>query len=842
MQVYSLSQKKIIDLPDTSSGITSVGSTDDFFTQEQNNYKQYIKNAIDAQDYKAAGDLADEFKRIARFEVSGENPSPTAKAAKEKQLSLNILAGDMALFKDNMGKVWTKGPILGRIASQVIDPDVASFKQLRETLAFSLASAIAGQTGRAASDRDIDTFRNYLPNLTDTPDAASRKLQTAQDQFAIRMKSAGATEQEIQSAISGFGTEDVQPRKNLIQAGIQDIKDLATGTAVLTSTAVKASPFIPPFLIKGGMAEKEKAQSQLVEMAKGTPKAILNDVQDFAQDPVKWISQNPVDTVLLFLPLLSKFKLGKVSKVTEGIAEAGEATKVQKVAQGTVEFLNGAGPKEFIARNVNKDAAQSLAQTALRRDIYSTVTTKGVIQNVQKELTQVGSDLGKVYKNAPPITDTSYIGDSIKQTLLTNYPGQDSIINQIVSKIENMGEPVMAKGTTTITPYKLWKATQNIEEYGLKQIGLGEQGKAGTAIAKDASRTLRQYLYTKIPEAAPLAIDYGNLKVLMETLPDSTGITNLSSLDKLVSKLNFAVDVPKNLTNFISQKIYNLYPPEKIPMIPPEPQLPAVPPETPAMAPVLPANKTPLSNIRARGADTSRWTTSTKLPENIAGSTIKRDLRTTSWEPRPSTPLPETPAELTLPNLNAMANVRNMSASERANVPLPEIPPEVPNVTSTATSNIIPNMQFPKLNFKLSKARTAELEDINVKNLRDLNESLNYLNEELKFAKTSVNKTELNNLLKQKEDIVNLINYQQSALPEGILNYSEPKLISTSKLKKGDVIWYQDQPTNKIYDIERVEGDYIGEEEFLITFDDGQQVNLPINGKEEASSPLKLKK
>lgn len=551
------------------------------------------------------------------MEVKGL-PTAEDKKQQEKKQNLDILAGDLSLFKNNYENIWTKGPVLGRVANQVFDPDVAAFNALKSSLAFSLAGAIAGQVGRAISDQDREIFENYLPNLTDTPDGAAKKMQNAVQQFKNRMVSAGATEEEINNSLSGFDTGQPEKRKNLLEAGWQDIKDIAAGTAKIAETSVKASPFNPFTPTE----EKLKAQSQLFSIAKATPKAVIADATDFVQDPVKWVTQNPVDTILLFLPAISKFKgikgTTKAAEVANTAGEtAGEASKLQKVAEATTEFLNGAGPKEFIAKNVNKDAAQTLAQTALRNDIYGSVTTKGIVENTQKALTDVGGRLSKAYKAAPEITDTGNLIEKIKAPLLDKYPGQENVVAQIVSKIENLGKPVIESNTTKITPFRLWEATINIEEYGLSQFKIGDAGKAAAAMAKDTSRLLRQYLYDKVPDAAPLAIDYGNLKVLMDILPDSEGIANLKGLDQLVGKINFAFETPKNIVNYLSQKLYNLRPPAKIPTVPPE-----APPmgmtEIPPAAPVLPEYKTPMSIPRTRAADTSRWTIN-KVPSSRTG-------------------------------------------------------------------------------------------------------------------------------------------------------------------------------------------------------------------------------
>lgn len=530
------------------------------------------------------------------------------------------LSGDLNLYKKAYDKVNLRGTILGRLTSgpmkfvgDIMESDASDFDSQRDTLAYSLASAIANQEGRGLSDVDVKIWKGKLGGRTDTPDAVDKKLMSTVEQFKQRMRGGGMSEDEINENLGDLATFAPKERKGIVEGGVQDIKDLASTGKKLVELSYRTSPMNLMANPQDAMA----ANQEMLEIGKKMPKAIYDDLSSMAEDPITYIKENPVDTVLTFLPFL---KVGKLMKGGKAAKVAGEAGKTVKAAEGTVEFLNGPGPKDFITRNVNKDGAQSLAQTALRHNVYNTVRTKGIIENTQKALTDVGSDLAKTYEKAVPANGpivADELLDGIEQVLIKDYPNYPELIKTMKSRVLSSGEFQLGSGKTIITPKNIWKAERGLHEFGLKQLGLGEAGKIGAEIAKNTSRLLRERLYTEVPEAAPKAMDYGNLKVLMETLPDMNGVKDMNALSSLVGKINFGLEGVKNVGSYGAQKLYNMRGGRQAPMVAPERTLPPVPPANPAS---IPADMRNASSV----VEGLQGSVQKPLPENIINNMLQK--------------------------------------------------------------------------------------------------------------------------------------------------------------------------------------------------------------------------
>lgn len=327
----------------------------------------------------------------------GQSPEATLKRAKAEQELAKMdsevsatpetkaqkgLAGDLKQFWDSYQSVegGAKGAsgfteaqlpkILGFNVNKGIGaklfPKASAFDAQRDSLAFSMASAIAGQTGGRLSDKDVEVFKNSLPSRGDSPESAQLKIDDAVKKLSRRMIDSGATEEQVQEAIQGIGggkTEQETTLGSILKAGGKDIGEIATDTKDLLKTSAQGYGMLPDLLqgVKRGDVSGEKVFQELGkaglnlggEVVKGT----VNEYKDIASDPVKQFSENPVDTLLALIPVLQG------AKKLKGVSAASKASKGLEA----VSAVDKAVPDE-LANVIKPEAISSVVDTAKNMD------------------------------------------------------------------------------------------------------------------------------------------------------------------------------------------------------------------------------------------------------------------------------------------------------------------------------------------------------------------------------------------------------------------------------------------------------------------------------------------
>jgi len=257
-----------------------------------------------------------------------------------------------------------KPGIIGGIARS-IEPDISAFEGLRENVSFSLAGAIANQTGRALSDEERAALAESLPDIGDTDAEAQIKLNNLAKQLETRLIEAGQTpeqakefsdkllsglnldegngveKQVAEEAIPSFETappeelraveEATAEKKSLAGFGenvLNDLQGLVEGVVNLPSAFQQVGEEIStigPSIFGPGVdfVRTETGQAMLG--------SIVEEYKNLITHPLEQAYEHPVNTILDVIPFLSglkKLKAGKLAGVTS--EEAGVAKMAAK--------------------------------------------------------------------------------------------------------------------------------------------------------------------------------------------------------------------------------------------------------------------------------------------------------------------------------------------------------------------------------------------------------------------------------------------------------------------------------------------------------------------------------
>lgn len=309
-------------------------------------------------------------KKVQQIQTGEPAPDPVMERAKQGEVKAQKgLAGDLKQFWDSYQAVEgsAKGAvglteaqlpkILGFNVNKGIGaklfPKASAFDAQRDSLAFSMASAIAGQTGGKLSDTDLKVFMDTLPSRSDSPESAQLKIDDAVKKLSRRMIESGATEEQVQEAIQGIGggsTEQETTLGSILKAGGKDIVEIATDTKDLLKTSAQGYSMLPELIqgVQRGDVSGEKVFQELGkaglnlggEVIKGT----VQEYKDIASDPVKQFSESPVDTLLALLPILQGAK--KLTSVNKA-SKAAKATTALDTVLDTTSTVDKAVPDEL---------------------------------------------------------------------------------------------------------------------------------------------------------------------------------------------------------------------------------------------------------------------------------------------------------------------------------------------------------------------------------------------------------------------------------------------------------------------------------------------------------------
>lgn len=142
---------------------------------------------------------------------------------KDKVGIVKTMASDILLLNQARQKIspYLRGPFQGiKSKLDLLDKgDIDAFNGLKGNVAYSLAQAISGQTGRSLSDTDIKIFQDALPGIGDTEIGAENKLRNISVQIKSRLITSGKSESEAQafsdSLLQELGLSSIDNQKKV---------------------------------------------------------------------------------------------------------------------------------------------------------------------------------------------------------------------------------------------------------------------------------------------------------------------------------------------------------------------------------------------------------------------------------------------------------------------------------------------------------------------------------------------------------------------------------------------------------------------------------------------------
>ena len=282
----------------------------------------------------------------------------------DSEKALGSLGDDLDLFEQRRKELKLTGPAFGRIPTGLpiiasLDPSAKAFNSFKDRLSFTLAGALAGQTGRALSDRDVLQFKESLPGREDTSREAQLKLNDVLEQFRSRLVQEGASGSEADKAIARIKGGSVEEGKEALKTSLpglpgditidslgekarkkpkdfdafiknfqKDLKDNIAGIKHLPKALLDISPI-------GMFLNPQQSVDTLEAIVVGTVKEYVN----LAKDPLGVGFERPVSTLLNILPFLSfgkraslAGKAGKAQIAAGGLDDAARVAKSTSIA------------------------------------------------------------------------------------------------------------------------------------------------------------------------------------------------------------------------------------------------------------------------------------------------------------------------------------------------------------------------------------------------------------------------------------------------------------------------------------------------------------------------------
>lgn len=347
-------------------------------------------------------------------EIKNPTPEVDPVAERTRQESLKqqrSLAGDLKQFVESYGDVekLAKGGFgvteaqlprfLGLnvekgVGSQLF-PKAAAFDATKKSLAYTMASALAGQKGTGVSDKDVAFFEKELGGRSDSEEAFNLKVKNVVSKLERRLKESGATDEEVQQLVSGIVPDDAQnegskstpslmefldsvTKTNPAYAGVrqisrlpqlpgnavQDVKDMASGIMGLPQVLQKVT----------------SGELSPVDIIKAITSGTFNQYKNLLTDPGKEFIERPVSTSLELIPGLAGLKrldrVGDVARSASKLDDVADVVKASRAADTispNAEQLSKLTPE--IQRVLNKASKAGVREgpSSLAKNVYQSV-------------------------------------------------------------------------------------------------------------------------------------------------------------------------------------------------------------------------------------------------------------------------------------------------------------------------------------------------------------------------------------------------------------------------------------------------------------------------------------
>lgn len=383
--------------------------------------------------------IPDDYRGGAVAALSGTGFKPQTDAERAKKNSAGSTLKDLDLFEENLKESEVRGALAMGIdlpfgvraqlpAKTNLTPESADFDAMRDSLAYTLASALAGQEGRAISDTDVKNFKQLLPTRADGDTQAGNKMTNIREMLAIR-----ADVKPTKSTLGG--KKSGKSLGGLISNAAGEVKDL--GNAVLNIPANIAND--PEAFVRQSIRTAIQPQTAMSEQM--IP-ALINSLNETTGRPLEGgdiigraaehAYDKPIETATWALPMIS------VAKGLRG-AKAGTAAEEGAIAKTgilpeipTMNTLKGVGQdiQGRAATSIFKPTTESVSQAEELSKLMLQSTKSNTTRGMAKEIDS------NILPKTGQIIDRE-IGKVDKQIGLQP---KDEIIEDVVSRIGNSSE------------------------------------------------------------------------------------------------------------------------------------------------------------------------------------------------------------------------------------------------------------------------------------------------------------------------------------------------------------------------------------------------------------------
>lgn len=355
-----------------------------------------------------------------------KNLSETERTVKDQA---SVLEKDIELFEKNFKEAGLRGKFVGLLPSGTgLSPESADFDSMRDTLAYSLAGALAQQKGQGVSNKDFEKFKKLLPARSNTDTEAKNKMDNIRTMLSTRTQN----ETQPSSIEGGDGQNIIQKGMNaLLGSSINTAKDIGTGLALNQQMpeiqkSTDELMYQADQLDKKGMVSKDpEERKKLFGMAKEARDSAAKTTTDLTGNFSEDVEMNPLlrgalaGTEIAGGASLAKMGGNAVLKKQMPDIVGGVVNKAKglKEAMPSISTKGAAETRDAVAKEVSQTFDGNTILKAADDYVANDPTAKNLLKQIRPTLEnqQIGAPQllekikiwGQAYKDAGGLKETS---------------------------------------------------------------------------------------------------------------------------------------------------------------------------------------------------------------------------------------------------------------------------------------------------------------------------------------------------------------------------------------------------------------------------------------------------
>jgi hypothetical protein len=551
MQVYSLSQKKVIDVPDNQASSTpqtqpaSDPNNPKYITgHSPAEHQAALQAARQANNKDAIKAIQDDYKTEVDYQKENAKNDPAnvelkGAAANDVNLWKNAFAAAQSAqgkYKSSYSGLLDNIIGKGKIATNRPEAkDIVAYKQDIADIRTAIRQYISGA---AIPKSEAGEFTKLIPDFNDSDSEVQQKLKGIQEMALRKIENTIQTAgynvsgeeylgKKAQDTVDHQGAR-VDPatgltREQQIKYGKEAASNIIPDVKQMGGNLAQAAPVIGKILmdnlasfgkVGGQEGHTFMPNQQGADLVTGAMGGIANSNYNTLLNPDKSYSrQHPVETLLNVLPFLGMLKgASALSKGTEAASAVGDvadvtaqtAPKAAEVAAVTPktgvvakgkslldDVLKGGGSKDYVKTTATKDLPTRNA--VLRKyGAFNGVLPQKMIANTQAAMEKVGNALKDAYTNSKEI----FTGDEIKNTFkqLIDQGYDEKAVKAVERYFKNAGDFKIGVADHEIPLVKIWDKAKHLRDHPPKFL---EDAESTKNLAEDAARLIRDKLAEK---------------------------------------------------------------------------------------------------------------------------------------------------------------------------------------------------------------------------------------------------------------------------------------------------------------------------------------------------------